>query len=57
MNLVAEKGFSDKYGARELRRAVNKMIGDKIAELIINDKKAFGSVITVNAAEGAITVE
>jgi hypothetical protein len=33
------------------------MVGDKIAELIVSDKKTFGSHITVDFKNDEITVE
>jgi ATP-dependent Clp protease ATP-binding subunit ClpA len=36
-NLIAEKSFSEKYGARNMRRYIQKHIEDKLAEQIIAD--------------------
>ncbi len=34
---IAEKSFSEKYGARNMRRYIQKNVEDKLAELIISD--------------------
>lgn len=35
-NFVAEKGYDSQYGARPLKRAIQKYLEDELAELIIN---------------------
>ena len=45
---LAEIGYSEKYGARELRRVVSKKLGNKIAEKVISDEAKFGSIINVD---------
>jgi len=45
---VAEIGYSEKYGARELRRVVSKRISNRIAEKVISDEAKFGSIINVD---------
>ena len=37
-DLVARQGFDQNYGARPLRRAIQSMIEDKVAEAILNGK-------------------
>lgn len=44
-NFVAEKGYDVQYGARPLKRAIQKYFEDKMAELIINSDVAPGSTI------------
>lgn len=57
IKLMAQKGYSEKYGARELKRCVHKLMAEKIAYMIIKNEKAFGSVITVDAENDEITVK
>ncbi len=45
---LAEIGYSEKYGARELRRVISKKLGNKIAEKVISDEAKFGSIINVD---------
>lgn len=55
-NLLAEKGYSEKYGARELRRVISQEAGNKIADLIVSGKVVFGTKITVDEKQGEIIV-
>ena len=53
LNFVAEKSFSEKYGARNMRRFVERNIEDKIATLIIDNygSKLLGIHLTVKDNE------
>ena len=44
-NYIANKGFDKKYGARPLKRAIQKYIEDALAEEIVNSKLAEGDTI------------
>ena len=57
MDILAEKGYSEKYGARELRRVVQQSIGNKIADFIVSGSAKFGTVLTVDADDGEITIK
>ena len=57
VKLLAEKGYSEKYGARELRRTVQKLVGDPIAEKIVYMALPFGSSVSVTVADGEIKVD
>ena len=48
---LANIGYSEKYGARELRRTVSKKLGNKIAEKVISDEAKFGSIINIDYNE------
>ena len=56
VKLLAQKGYSEKYGARELRRTVQKLVGDPIAEKIVYMALPFGSSVSVTADEGEIKI-
>ncbi len=45
---IAEKGFDEQYGARPLKRAIQKLLEDPIAEEIIQRNLNEGDTITVN---------
>jgi ATPases with chaperone activity, ATP-binding subunit len=45
---IAEVGYDPKYGARPLKRVLQKYIEDTIAELIINGKCETGDKITLS---------
>ena len=58
---VADAGFDPKYGARPLKRAVQKYIEDPVSEVIITDRmnggKHSGGKIRVGLSKECITVE
>ena len=45
---IADKGFDKQYGARPLKRAIQKYIEDKLAEEIINSNIQEGDIITMD---------
>jgi ATP-dependent Clp protease ATP-binding subunit ClpC len=49
---IAEKGFDKQYGARPLKRAIQKYIEDALAEEIVNAKLQEGDHITMDLDEG-----
>lgn len=51
-NFVAEKGYDSQYGARPLKRAIQKYLEDELAELIIGAEIAPGDEIRVDYKEG-----
>jgi ATP-dependent Clp protease ATP-binding subunit ClpC len=48
---IAEKGFDKEYGARPLKRAIQKYIEDALAEEIVNSKLEEGDRITMDLNE------
>ncbi len=44
---LAEKGFDQKYGARPLKRAIQKYVEDPLAEEILTSQKPEGSTIRI----------
>ena len=54
---IAEESFSDKYGARNMRRYIERHIEDKLASLMIDryDNKPIGVSLSVN--DGNITLD
>ncbi len=49
-NLICKKGYDEVYGARPLRRVIDKEIKDILAEMIISGKLQDNSAIKVDAA-------
>lgn len=45
---IAEKGYDSQFGARPLKRAIQKYLEDELAELIINSDLSSGDKITVD---------
>ncbi|HET8737220.1 MAG TPA: ATP-dependent Clp protease ATP-binding subunit, partial [Pricia sp.] len=48
---IAEKGFDKEYGARPLKRAIQKYIEDALAEEIVNSKLEEGDTINMDLDE------
>lgn len=46
-DFIAEKGFDAQYGARPLKRAIQKYLEDPMAEVIIKSSISMGDVISV----------
>jgi ATP-dependent Clp protease ATP-binding subunit ClpC len=44
---ITDKGFDPKYGARPLKRAIQKFVEDPLAEEILNDNYPEGSLIRI----------
>ena len=57
LKLVAEKSYSEKYGARNMRRYIEKHIEDKLAEVILENYHSNLTGISLSACEGDIVVE
>ena len=54
--LIAKKGIDTTYGARPLRRAIQNMIEDKIAEAILDGKLKSGSTAKIKVKNDEIEV-
>ena len=54
---LAETGFDPVYGARPLRRLVQREIGDRLARLILAGEAVEGSVIAVSAGPDGLIVD
>ena len=56
MKLLATEGFDPAFGARPLKRVIQREIGDPAAMLLLDGKVADGGTITVDVADGQLTV-
>jgi ATP-dependent Clp protease ATP-binding subunit ClpC len=54
---IADKGFDKKYGARPLKRAIQKYIEDALAEEIVNSKLKEGDSIYMDLANDELTIK
>ncbi len=55
-DFIADKGFDEKYGARPLKRAIQKYVEDPLAEEIINANLQEGDTISVGYKKDATNV-
>jgi ATP-dependent Clp protease ATP-binding subunit ClpC len=53
---LAENGYEPEYGARPLRRLIQREVDDRIAELFVRGALVDGGSVTVDAASGQIAV-
>ncbi len=56
-DLIIKKGMDSKYGARPLKRAIQTMLEDRIAEEIINGRIKPGDKTTISASEKEIIIK
>jgi ATP-dependent Clp protease ATP-binding subunit ClpC len=55
--LLAEKGYDANYGARPLRRTIQTLVEDPVAEKLLEGELKAGDKAAVDVNNGAITVE
>ena len=53
---IAEKGYSDKYGARNLRREIQDTVEDLLADNILSDKLTNGTKCTVSYTKNGMVL-
>ena len=52
---LAEKGWDPAYGARPLKRVIQKAVQDPLAELILSGHVKDGETVTVSAGKQGLT--
>ena len=57
MDLIIEKGYDNDYGARPLKRVIQRYIEDKLSEEILRGELKENSEIVVNAVDGEFVFE
>ena len=53
---MAENGYEPEYGARPLRRVIQRSVDDRIADLLVSGALADGGAVTLDAVGGDLTV-
>ena len=56
VDVLTEKGYSDKYGARNLRRLIQTQVEDAVAAKIIENYKTPVSAVSISGENGELTV-
>ena len=54
-DLLIDKGYDEKYGARPLRRTIQNMVEDKLAEEILESRIKEGDHVLISAEKGELT--
>jgi ATP-dependent Clp protease ATP-binding subunit ClpC len=57
MDLIVEKGYDDNYGARPLKRVLQRQIEDKLSEEILRGNLRENSTVIVRAMDGEFVFE
>jgi ATP-dependent Clp protease ATP-binding subunit ClpB len=55
--LLARRGWDPVYGARPLKRAIQKLVQDPLAMMLLEGKFSDGDTITVDVRGGSPSVE
>jgi ATP-dependent Clp protease ATP-binding subunit ClpB len=53
--LLAEQGYDQAYGARPLKRAIQRLVLDPLALKVLGGEFKEGDTVVVDAANGQIT--
>jgi ATP-dependent Clp protease ATP-binding subunit ClpC len=51
---LAEHGYEPEYGARPLRRLIQREVDDRIAELVVDGTALEGATLRIDVADGAV---
>lgn len=57
IDLIAEEGFDPEYGARPIRRAIQKKIEDPLSEALLSGEICFGQKVTIGSQKGKVTIK
>ena len=55
-NIILEQGFDPKYGARPLRRSLERLIENPVAEMILKKEISEGDVINITTSKGELKI-
>jgi ATP-dependent Clp protease ATP-binding subunit ClpB len=55
--LLAQRGWDPVYGARPLKRAIQRMVQDPLAMMMLEGRFSEGDTVTVDVAKGELTFE
>ncbi|EFR30569.1 ATP-dependent Clp protease ATP-binding subunit [Eremococcus coleocola] len=56
VDIIAEAGFDPEYGARPIRRAIQKQIEDSLSEMLLKGEIELGDAITIGGRQGEINI-
>ena len=56
VDIIAESGFDPEYGARPIRRAIQKQIEDELSEMLLDGSIELGDQITIGGRSGSINI-
>ena len=53
-DFLVEKGYDEKYGARPLKRTIQSMVEDKLAESVLEGKVREGDSVKIQLKDGQL---
>ena len=56
VDIIAKEGFDPEYGARPIRRAIQKQIEDTLSEMLLNGDITLGDRVTIGGRQGKINI-
>lgn len=56
IDVIGKAGFDPEYGARPIRRALQREVEDKLSEALISGQVQLGDAVTIGASKGNITL-
>lgn len=56
IDVIGEVGFDPEYGARPIRRALQKEVEDRLSEALLSGQINIGDNVTIGASKGKITL-
>jgi ATP-dependent Clp protease ATP-binding subunit ClpC len=56
LDWIADNGYEPEYGARPLRRVIQRELDDRIAELLVNSAVLDGGSVSVDVIDGQLSV-
>ena len=56
IDVIGKAGFDSEYGARPIRRALQKQIEDRLSEALLSGQVQLGDKVTIGASKGQITL-
>jgi ATP-dependent Clp protease ATP-binding subunit ClpC len=57
VRLLAERGFDPEYGARPLRRTIQRLVENELSKMVLNESLDEGDTVTVRAENGELTFD
>jgi len=57
MNLIGERGYDHTYGARPLRRIIQNLIEDPLAEGLLNSRFVAGATVMVDVEDDLLKLD
>ena len=56
IDVIAKAGYDPEYGARPIRRALQKEVEDRLSEVLLSGRVKIGDQVTIGASKGTIRI-